>query len=424
MKEIILKKQSFIELLGLPKDYFHTRWVERNGGENPEKEEDERENSYEYYKLNADEINKKVFPTLEEFLLKKKSLVDEKGKNYIFLENNTDLSENIIAILVIDKNGVIEERLYCFEYMLSDSYLKSFSRTTIFKDSETLMEVCFNHEKHMFVFDGDLGEDIEYSESEVQVKEIKKISKKMEKPFFLTISFSCFSNIFRIKESVATISKFMTNNGFTIVDFTSESVIPFSNEDQKFFRENQSNPELLEKKMHKPDRGYSIAFTGNAYQWHRPETLLFRYTTEKEDISVVMGMDEDSYFASVLPNHPRNIKEAFRSLIPESIRKKNIVNRQGEWFIVGAKKPKPEDIAMEFKDVTLPRDSIASSAHYVEVQDEGTGIIDNNNNVLAKNFLLSHSNDEHEEVMIEDNNWYMFVRNTAIRSASSESMVD
>lgn len=326
MKEIVLKNQAFIELLGLPKDYFHTRWVKNNGGEeDPEKEAEEIKGRYcgGYYFLIRSEVKDTMFPTMEEFLTKKKSLVDSKGNSYIILN---DCYTDSLNILVIDKNGVLELREYYTTDMMEETVQKSFIKVTGYEDITANSDVLYNYEKHMFIFNGDLGDEIYYQdESGNFIEEIRRFSEKFGENFIITISFSCFCNIFRIPYDIQPIAKLIANDGFSIVDFTPEGKIEMSDKDYKFFLENQGSSELINQTLRPPDRGYSIVRIDGLYQWHRPETLLFRYTLKGEDISVIMGMDEDSYFASVLPDHPKNIKEAYRSLVPKSIRKKKML---------------------------------------------------------------------------------------------------
>lgn len=70
--------------------------------------------------------------------------------------------------------------------------------------------------------------------------------------------------------------------------------------------------------------------------WHVAAGSVFQDV--KTGIYFVCGMDENSYFVSVLPGRARNVKAAFDMLKPAKIRKAERVGmqvvRQGEWFSI------------------------------------------------------------------------------------------
>ncbi|HHT9136782.1 MAG TPA: hypothetical protein ACFYEK_05985 [Candidatus Wunengus sp. YC60] len=77
----------------------------------------------------------------------------------------------------------------------------------------------------------------------------------------------------------------------------------------------------------------------------------------------VCGMDEGSYFISLLPKKVKTVQEAFEVLKPKRIRKENITDyqRQGEWFFI------PADVQIKEKDfqksAALPSADSSSNLH-------------------------------------------------------------
>jgi hypothetical protein len=209
------------------------------------------------------------------------------------------------------------------------------------------------------------------------------------------LSFTCLSRFTNCKPK--NIPNLIMTDKIKIVDFTKDSIIQTKN-----------------KKS--PGMGYTLT-DEKPYVWHRPATFLFNFVDRK--YQVIMGQDEGSYFACELPkdSNCKTINEAFVSLIPEEIRNKKGVLRQGEWFLVPVSEsrlPKFEDYLCEFSHLSLPRDNDYSDYHVID----GLGFVNKNNKIYATNFNLKHEG--HKTLTCEK--WVCFYKNTAVRSFSEKGV--
>jgi len=145
----------------------------------------------------------------------------------------------------------------------------------------------------------------------------------------------------------------------------------------------------------------------------------------KYKFTMLLGMDEDSYFGVELKDNPKTVQAAYNSLIPKLCRGVDGVKRQGEWF---AKPEKASDIpditecCITIDDtngdcIALNRDNKDSAKHYLFCDEARV----KDNTIYAYNPTLSHENEEHADLDL-DNRWYTFHRNTAVRSFSVQGV--
>lgn len=168
-------------------------------------------------------------------------------------------------------------------------------------------------------------------------------------------------------------------------------------------------------------KGFTYLYNGT---YHKPSTVLVCYTHDNGKLtSFVLGVDESQYFGCELPygENPSTIKVAFEALKPEAIRKTKSLLRQGEWFAVPVKgtvvPPAHECLLVDV--ITLPKEDKKSSDHQIFNGEIRVGV---NGTLYAKNFRLEHSNGDHAELRGKRDNWYTFVRNTAVRSVSQQGV--
>ena len=134
-----------------------------------------------------------------------------------------------------------------------------------------------------------------------------------------TISFLCLSR-FIDDAAPLKLAEMMHSGKIKLLDFTADETRSAADDDKKKFEE--------KKPLSPPELGFTYLSVGN--MWHRAATVLLRYGRMR----IILGQDEGTYFGCELKGTPNTVKEAFRSLIPEHIRKVRGVRRQGEWFVV------------------------------------------------------------------------------------------
>lgn len=174
------------------------------------------------------------------------------------------------------------------------------------------------------------------------------------------------------------------------------------------------------KKPQPPEFGFTLLSSGGKRSWHRPAWICFR---DNKKNFYIMGMDEDSYFCSMLPeigSTTLSVKEALRLLVPTEADAST--PRQGEWFVVAVNdKDVPaieESVAFSQSGGTLslPVESADSNEHVLE----GVFRISKDNIIYAKGATLFH--DEHQNLDISSKSWHKLVRNTARRSVSVQGV--
>jgi hypothetical protein len=223
-----------------------------------------------------------------------------------------------------------------------------------------------------------------------------------------TISFNCLSRFFS-NNYKSEVKQKELDHLLNIFEENKIKVINYCNE-------------IYTKKKPKNIIGYTFLRNG----WHRPATALLEYLPE--EYQIIMGQDEGSYFACELPkgSNCKTIEDAFVSLMPEEIRNKKGVKRQGEWFLVPVAKkelPTVQEITLKItnenklEEVSLLRDFSTSSHHFVHSK---IYLIDKNCVLYAYFPTIRHENQEHESVFLRG--WAKFLRNTAVRSFSEEGV--
>ena len=212
----------------------------------------------------------------------------------------------------------------------------------------------------------------------------------------ITISFECLSRFYdTTPEQVA---QWLVDGSLQLVDYT---------KDMYKTLENGSSPGF----------GYTrMGYLNGKTRWHRPASALFYDKDIK--FSIVMGMDEGSYFGCVLQDNPKTVNDAFKSLIPTAAKGKKF-RRHGEWFLVPVKAPPSvENRILESDEIlseviNLGRDDEDSSKHFVSAKKI---VVGSDMVVYADSPTIRHENMDHADISVYG--WTAFYRNTAIRSFS------
>lgn len=177
--------------------------------------------------------------------------------------------------------------------------------------------------------------------------------------------------------------------------------------------------------LRSPHIGYTAGRTdyGPAkFIWHRPSTILIK-DTHSGGKTYLFGQDEDTYFGCELADDPKTLKSAFKSLMAPAARGKEGVLRQGEWFAVPTATtdvPQEKDCVFVADGGLLPRESDDSNSHWLHTDRCNNIRVGPDGLVYAKDFYVSH--DEHLDMRGKGNQWYVFHRNTAVRSFSEDGV--
>lgn len=231
---------------------------------------------------------------------------------------------------------------------------------------------------------------------------------------FPTLSFRCLGRFFTSNEKELTRAGIEALARGKLLDYSVDTRIKLTAAEKKLLHND-------EHKLVKP--GFSLLdLDDDSTVWHRSATCLVSY----KGSTILLGVDEGTYFGCELRDKVETIEQAFESLVPKPIRGKNCP-RQGEWFaerIDDKKAPKITDaIAIGGVDnednwadlsVALPVEGPDSSLHVVN----GDNVYITKNGIEALNPLISHR--DHRDLELKG--WYRFHRNTAIRSFSEEGV--
>ncbi len=230
-----------------------------------------------------------------------------------------------------------------------------------------------------------------------------------------TLSFTCLARFLYkdpLEYQVVSVARKLAKGEIRLVDWTPDSRLPF-----RRGKKNKSGG------MTPPAPGYVLVFN----EWHRSSTCLLRLGDKGP--SVLLGVDDNAYFGCELPDQPQTINYAYTSLMPESIRGIKGVHRQGEWFIVPVDKKEVPEIqnCLLFRSLILPVTSEDAHPHRLVLVDGDDydelitdGRIAPDGKIYATRFSLYHP--EHETKSLSDDQWYTFVKNTAIRSFSEDGV--
>jgi hypothetical protein len=209
------------------------------------------------------------------------------------------------------------------------------------------------------------------------------------------------------------VAKMLVEGRLIVVDYTPDDMKPLSKDELKKYRSFQNSyggDSLL------APPGYTMV----GVSWHRPGSVLFFDADNRRFI--LMGVDEGSYFAVELPdgNH-RTVDDAFLALMPKQIRKIPGVRRQGEWFAVPVQEkdfPKLEECIAFGDDITLPVEHPESNHHRIFSRINSAGVrVGPDMLIYGRSVTVEH--DQHATLEIDGH--CVFVRNTAVRSFSSEA---
>lgn len=242
---------------------------------------------------------------------------------------------------------------------------------------------------------------------------------------FPTISFECLRQFYGEDALTRDVARRIAEGEIKIVDYLSDHWITLSMKQYNKLEKCHGNGKLTLKS---PGAGYTIV---GRHSWHRPATVLMY--DEANKMSLLFGVDEDSYFGVELPDNPKTVEKAFESLIPSECRNVDGVHRQGEWFaksITSEQLPPITDCVVTMArmdasnsdgpvnrhNITLHRDKPGSARHILSaVEAYVKGSV-----VYALDPVLEHERAEHEDLNLTG--WYAFYRNTAIRSFSVQGV--
>lgn len=237
-----------------------------------------------------------------------------------------------------------------------------------------------------------------------------------------SVSFECLRCFYGKNTTPADVSARIANGEIEVVDFTPDSHIYPTAKQRKSISVWEKKPAQKRGTYPVPPPGKGYTLIGRDH-WHRPATVLLR--DKKQGFSMLLGMDENSYFGVELQDSPKTVEAAFQSLMPVCCREISNVERQGEWFAkpvhVENVPPIEECVACFGEDydlngVILHRDSPDSARHTLDCT-EGRLCKDT---IYARNPRLVHERGEHADLNLEG--WFSFHRNTAKRSFSVQGV--
>ena len=164
-------------------------------------------------------------------------------------------------------------------------------------------------------------------------------------------------------------------------------------------------------------------------EWHKPGNCLF---CDQNNKFILTGQDEGSFFGCELQDllyldQEETVDGAIKSLVPyNKIGKGEILGRQGEWFVVKARKtdvPSVKDAVAFSERMVLPLDSENSNRHVIDSVGNDDLLdtrVSKTGQIFATRFALTH--DDHETITCPSNTWCTFYKNTAKRSFSVEGV--
>ncbi len=235
---------------------------------------------------------------------------------------------------------------------------------------------------------------------------------------FPSISFECLRRFYG-KAKIQNVCKRLVNGSIELIDYTSDHVLPLTQQEKTMVDQNDKN----DKNPLPTKPGYTLIPYAGDMVWHLPSTVIFY--DHKYKFTMLLGIDEDSYFGVELADNPKTVQAAYNSLIPKSCRGVDGVKRQGEWFAKPIKESDVPDITeccitideTRGDCIALNRDNKDSAKHYLFCEEARV----KDNTIYAYNATLSHENEEHVDLDL-GNRWYTFHRNTAVRSFSVQGV--
>lgn len=211
-----------------------------------------------------------------------------------------------------------------------------------------------------------------------------------------TISFNCLGQFYK-GNTLATIKRIIKGE-IVVLEFKADSFI-------------KSHSRKIQ-----PESGYT--YIENRQGWHRSGTVLLH--DKKNNLYILLGQDEGTYFGVELPEPAKTIKAAYDILTPDEVKGKAF-HRQGEWFVIPVKDsevPELSESVLLFdtdSQVFLPIEDELSNKHIICTVD---GRVGKNGQVYADHPDLRH--EQHKAIVVKG--WCTFYKNTAVRSHSQEGV--
>lgn len=232
-----------------------------------------------------------------------------------------------------------------------------------------------------------------------------------------TISFACLGQFYGFDETVAAdkISKKIASGELKIIDFSADESIELNSKELKKIevakRQNQA--------IKPPQKGFTLV----GDKWHKPAAVVLHDT--KKNWCILVGQDEGTYFGVELPKLVKTLAEGFDILMPNDARGKEFY-RQGEWFFIKVPvKTVPEirdcvgyNHRLNEEDVSfkLPIETEDSNIHSVSCSEFRVA---QGGEVYVRNPYVEHN--DHSALGTPDG-WYIYRKNTALRSYSQEGV--
>lgn len=233
---------------------------------------------------------------------------------------------------------------------------------------------------------------------------------------FPTISFACLSRLLDLGNE-KDLCKIFSSGRLQILDYIPDSMRDLTEKEKKKVKDYKS-------KMPKR-RGFTRIGGIDSGRWHRSSTVLIQDTKNKK--TFLLGQDEGTYFGVELKGSPKTVKEAFEDLVPEEVKGKKGVLRQGEWFAIRVDKkevPEKKDCVLLFQSGRedespfLPiEDDEESNPHYIYSDD---GRVSKKGELFVKG-VTTLGHEEHSDLILVGG-WWTFIKNTAVRSVSQEGV--
>lgn len=207
----------------------------------------------------------------------------------------------------------------------------------------------------------------------------------------------------------------LSENSCNLIDFCNDEFLNVYPGDEKF-----------------EDFKSHIPFGAEYHEYRRNGEIVRKFShkiggclLEQDGEYYICGMDEGSYFVSLLPRKATSIESAYKLLKPFAVQKAEKVGipviRQGEWFFF------PAVIQIKEKDFqksgVLPKDNAESSSHIC------TRLTNIKGKLYAKG-IVRHKNrwngrGDHKPLKLGDRKTiYHAFRNTALNSWSANGRVD
>lgn len=363
-----------------------------------------------------DELQRNKMTTLDSFLRTGKSEVTHKGHPLVYDTQN--------AILWIKDGLVFQVEEWCHRSQkervaVDGEKLREWYHGLVIRDFShpdmmgTIVPSLVREAKFTLVMDGDENGG--------------KVLHPKDARLATTLSYECLGQLLatpgRIGIRSEEVAKRIASSKLKVVAATADETLPVTAKVKTqiaALREKKMKWKDVQAEIKPPEAGMTLLRKNStSSNWHRSATVLISDGTK----TYLIGQDDDTYFGCELADNPKTISAAFTSLIPQRLRRKKGIFRQGEWFAIPIptnKVPAAEKCVCTAQDaVILPKDHPNSNDHYVGSCD-GEAVRVSPEGVFVISGILEHV--EHPEVILPKDKWFTFIRNTAIRSVSQEGV--